>query len=146
MSNYAAKGDKDRIALVKEEMLRGFGIRIAPCRFRQDNRDFFVDHAANTISDALTSVKHISLRVAQTLYGWRDKFYLCFTDFLYDMEMHPTFDAQVVEILIRIGYFREFGSSGKLLRLLRAFREGEFKFSKSHVQATQEKRLGILRR
>ena len=62
------------------------------------------------------------------------------------MEMHPAFDSQVVEILIRLGYFKEFGSSGKLLRLFKEFREGEFKFSKSHIASTQEKRLSILRR
>lgn len=33
-------------------MQRGFGIRIVPCRFRQDNRDFYIDHNRNTISDA----------------------------------------------------------------------------------------------
>lgn len=52
LSGYAAKGDKDRIALAKEEMQRGFGIRVVPCKFRQDNRDFYIDHAGNTISDA----------------------------------------------------------------------------------------------
>ena len=127
-------------------MQRGFGIRIAPCRFRQDNRDYYIDHAGRAISDALTSVKHISCRVADTLYSWRDRFYPCFTDLLYDMEMHPAFDSQVVEILIRLGYFQEFGSSGKLLKLFHEFREGEFKFSKAHVPATQEKRLCILRK
>ena len=113
LSNYAAKGDKDRIALVKEEMLRGFGIRVVPCRFRQDNRDFYIDHDARTISDALTSVKHISKRVADTLYGWREDFFPRFVDLLYEMEMNPAFDSLVVEILIRIGYFDEFGSSVK---------------------------------
>lgn len=44
----------------------------------------------------------------------KDRFYVCFTDLLYDMEMSPAFDSQVIEILIRLGYFREFGSSGKL--------------------------------
>lgn len=127
-------------------MQRGFGIHIAPCRFRQDNRDYYIDHAGKAISDALTSVKHISRRVADTLYSWHDRFYPCFTDLLYDMEMHPAVDSQVVEILIRLGYFQEFGSSGKLLKLFREFREGEFKFSKAHVPATQEKRLSILRK
>ena len=127
-------------------MQRGFGIRIAPCRFRQDNRDYYIDHAGNAISDALTSVKHISRRIADTLYSWRDRFYPCFIDLLYDMEMHPAFDSQVVEILIRLGYFQEFDSSGKLLKLFHEFREGEFKFSKAHVPATQEKRLSILRK
>lgn len=127
-------------------MQRGFGIRIAPCLFRQDNRDYYIDHAGKAISDALTSIKHISRRVADTLYSWRDRFYPCFTDLLYDMEMHPVFDSQVVEILIRLGYFQEFGSSGKLLKLFHEFREGEFKFSKAHIPATQEKRLSILRK
>lgn len=52
LSHYAEKGDKDRIAQAKDEMRKGFGIRIAPCRFRQDNRDFYIDRASNTISDA----------------------------------------------------------------------------------------------
>lgn len=61
------------------------------------------------------------------------------------MELNPAFDSQVVEILIRLGYFQEFGSSGKLLHLYKEFREGEFKFSKSHIPATQQKRLAKLR-
>jgi len=69
LSNYAAKGDKDRIALTKEEMRKGFGIRVVPCWFRQDNRDFYLDRVANTIADALTSVKHIGIRVADALYS-----------------------------------------------------------------------------
>ena len=52
LSGYAAKGDKDRISLAKEEMRKGFGIRVVPCKFRQDNRDFYIDHEARTISDA----------------------------------------------------------------------------------------------
>ena len=52
LANYAKKGDKDRIAAAKEEMLRGFGIRVVPCKFRQDNRDFYIDHSENTVSDA----------------------------------------------------------------------------------------------
>lgn len=97
-------------------MQRGFGVHIAPCRFRQDNRDYYIDHAGKAISDALTSVKHISRRVADTLYSWRDRFYPCFIDLLYDMEMHPAFDSQVVEILIRLGYFQEFGIRYNKLR------------------------------
>ncbi len=44
----------------------------------------------------------------------RDTSYACFTDLLYDMEMHPAFDAQTIEILIRLDYFREFGMIRKL--------------------------------
>jgi len=44
----------------------------------------------------------------------RNTSYTCFTDLLYDMEMHPAFDSQAIEILIRLDYFREFGMIGKL--------------------------------
>lgn len=44
----------------------------------------------------------------------RDTLYVCFIDLLYDMEIHPAFNSQVVEILIRLDYFKEFGMNGKL--------------------------------
>lgn len=145
MSGYADKGDKDRIAQVKAEMKRAFGIRVAPCRFRQDNRDYYIDHEANTISDALTSVKHIGKRVAQALYRMRHNQYVCFTDLLYDMTMNPAFDSRAIDILIRLDYFREFGTPGKLLNVYKQFLEGESRFSKTHVKPTQERRLSVLR-
>lgn len=145
MSNYTEKGDKDRIARAKEEMKKAFGIRIVPCRFRQDNRSYFIDKEAGTISDALASVKHVSMRVANALYAMRGNVYDYFVDLLYDMEMNPAFNSQTIGILIQMGYFREFGSAGKLLRLYDEFRDGTSRFSKNHVKATQEKRLDALR-
>lgn len=59
-------------------------------------------------------MKHISRKAAEALYAMRDGFYACFTDLLYDMELHPALDSQVIEILIRLDYFREFGGNGKL--------------------------------
>ena len=126
-------------------MKRGFGIRVAPCRFRQDNRDYIIDHGENAISDALTSIKHVSARSAQALYEMREELYPTFTDLLADMEFKPALDYQVVGILICLGYFREFGSTGKLLQVHHAFRAGEYRFSKAHIAATQQKRLAALR-
>ena len=126
-------------------MKRAFGIRVAPCRFRQDNRDYYLDHDANTISDALTSIKHIGKRVAQALYRMRNNQYACFTDLLYDMTMNPAFDSRAIDILIRFDYFREFGTPGKLLNVYKQFQEGESRFSKTHVKPTQERRRAILR-
>ena len=145
LSNYAEKKDKERIAKAKEEMFKAFGIRMVPCRFRQDNRTFFVDKVAGTISDTLMSVKGISARVAQELYALRNHPYDTAVDLFYDLEMNPAFDKTNTTTLIQMGYFEEFGSVGKLLRLYQEFREGESRFSKSHVKATQEKRLDALR-
>ena len=145
LANYAAKGDKDRIAKVKVEMKKAFGIQIVPCRFRQDNRDYYIDKNKGQIADALTSVKHISKRVADALYGMRNKEYASFTDVLVDMEISPAFNTTSITILIKMGYFEEFGSVGKLLSLFSEFKDGKNKYSKSHVEKTKEKRLSILR-
>ena len=52
--------------------------------------------------------------MADALYRMKDNLYVCFTDLLYDMEIHPAFDSQVIEILIQLDYFGEFGMRGKL--------------------------------
>lgn len=145
MTNYAEKGDKERIERARIEMRKAFGISMTPCRFRQDNRDFFIDKEKRTISDTLMSVKHISRRVADVLYHMRDNQYDCFIDLLHEMNGKPVFDIRNTEILIRMGYFEEFGSSGKLLAIMKAFNEGPICYKKSYVEKTKLKRLAALR-
>ena len=145
LDNYARKGDKNRIAKCKAEMRKAFGINVVPCKFRQDNRDFFIDKANGSIADALTSVKHISRKVADALYARRNSYYETFIDLLFDLETSPAFNSRTINILISMGYFSEFGSEGKLLKLYDEFKNGAAKFSKTHVAKTQLIRLDKLR-
>ena len=146
LSNYARKGDKDRIDLVKQEMRRGFGISIAPCKFRQDNRTYFVDKEKKTISDALNSIKGIGMKDAEALCKLGDNLYLCFTDLLFDitMKVSGACNTSVIETLIKADYFSEFGSAGKLLKVFFEFTGGKMKIYKSLSLATIEKRLSWL--
>ena len=145
LESYSSKGDKARIAKAKTEMNKAFGITVTMPRFRQDNRGYYVDKANHTISDSLISVKHLSARVADALYKLRNEQYDCFVDLLHELVLTPALNTQSIEILIRMGYFEEFGSTGRLLNIWREFTEGENRFSKSHVKATQERRLDALR-
>lgn len=144
MTNYAEKGDKERIDRARIEMKKAFGISVAPCRFRQDNRDFFIDKERKTISDTLMSVKHVSKRVAEELYRMRNNEYKYFVDLLIDMNARPAFNTRTIEILIRMGYFEEFGSSGKLLAVMNAFNEGAICYKKTYVDKTKAKRVDML--
>ena len=142
---YTAKGDKDRVALIKEEMRKGFNITIAPCHFRQDNRTFSYDVANNTVSDALPSIRNLSSAVAEELWKMHDQAYLSFTDALYDMVNRRPFNATNIEVLIKMDYFREFGHNGKLLEIWRQFRSGEgMQFKKTYVDKTRQQRLAKL--
>lgn len=138
---YSAKGDKDRVSLIKDEMRRGFDIRLVPCRFRQDNRSFSYDKSANTISDALPSIRNLSMAVAEELYRMRDNRYNTFTDLLVDLDSRRPFNATNIEVLIRMDYFAEFGRNGKLLLVWKEFRAN---YKKTYVESTRQKRLSML--
>lgn len=142
---YTAKGDKEKVALIKDEMRRGFDISIAPCRFREDNRTFTYDTEHNTVSDALPSIRNLSAAVAAELASMKDESYLSFTDLLYDMVNRRAFNATNIEVLIKMDYFREFGHNGKLMEIWTQFRSGEgMQFKKTYVDATQRVRLAKL--
>lgn len=59
--------------------------------------------------------------------------------------MNPAFDARSISILIKLNYFREFGTAGKLLKVHDEFRSGDLRFSKSHIEKTRQARLENLR-
>lgn len=145
LDSYSAKGNKDKVALIKSEMKRAFGISIAPARFRQDNRTFFIDKDHHQMSDALTSVKFISRTIANELYRMRNDHYDSFVDLLVELDANRAFNTRTVGILIRMGYFEEFGSTGKLLAIFQKFNEGDIHWSKNYVDATKTKRLPLLK-
>lgn len=145
LDDYSEAGNKDKVALIKSEMKRAFGISIAPARFRQDNRTFFIDKDHHQMSDALTSVKFISRTIANELYRMRDNQYKSFVDLLVELDANRAFNTRTVGILIRMGYFEEFGSTGKLLAIFQKFNEGDIHWSKNYVDATKMKRLALLK-
>lgn len=145
LDSYSNKGDKDKVSLIKAEMKRAFGISIAPAKFRQDNRTFFVDKEHHQMSDALSSVKYISKTIASELYRMRENQYDSFVDLLVELDANRAFNSRSVSILIRMGYFDEFGSKGKLLNIFREFTEGPNRWDKNRVEATQAKRLAALK-
>lgn len=146
LDHYSAKGNKDKVALIKAEMKRAFGITLVPARFRQDNRTFFVDKEHKQMSDALTSVKFISRPVADALYKMKDTQFDSFISLLIALDDDPAFNSRAIEILIRMDYFQEFGHAGKLLNIFHEFREGDMKWGKKYVDKTKAKRLEYLKR
>lgn len=145
LDDYSAAGNKDKVALIKTEMKRAFDISIVPARFRQDNRTFFIDKEHHHMSDALSSVKYISKTVASELYKMRDRQFDSFVDLLVELDGNRAFNSRSVDILIRMGYFEEFGGSGKLLAVFNEFMNGQNRWDKHHVEKTKIARLAALK-
>lgn len=144
LNNYSAKGDTEKVAHIKAEMKKAFGIKVAGCRFREDNRSFSFNVDNKTITDALQSVKTISKRVADALYSMRGDEYATFVDFLVAATARPEFNKTNLEVLIRMDYFAEFGSAGKLLDIYNEFRDGKSCYKSTYVEKTKLKRLADL--
>lgn len=145
LDSYANDGNKDKVAQIKAEMQKAFGIRIVPAKFRQDNRSFFFDKENKLFADALHSVKHISRTVANELYKLKDHCFQSFIDLLCVLDENRAFNSKNIQILIMMGYFDEFGSKGKLLNLYSEFSDGKNRITKQLKDASRTKRLHILR-
>ena len=103
------------------------GIKIKSPKFRHSRSDYFCDVDENTIYKGLGSIKYMSADVAEALYGMRDMKFKNFIDVLFaikQLEVKP--DARQLDILVKIGYFAEFGPAKALLLGVEIFN----KFSK----------------
>ena len=126
-------------------MAKSRGIRMTKPKFRQDNRTFYIDSANHTISDALSSIKGVGLKDAEALWNLKDREYSTFVELLRDMTLYPgALNTAVIEKLIKLDYFREFGPIKKLLRLYDEFYNGPHCFKTTLVPASQQKRMNEL--
>lgn len=102
-------------------------IKIKSPKFRHSRSDYFCDVDENTIYKGLGSIKYMSADVAEALYSMRDMQFKNFIDVLFaiqQLEVRP--DARQLDILVKIGYFAEFGPAKALLLGVEIFN----KFSK----------------
>lgn len=126
-------------------MAKARGIQMTKPKFRQDNRTFCIDPVEHTISDALSSIKGVGLKDAEALWNLKDREYGTFVELLRDMTLYPgALNTAVIEKLIKLDYFREFGAIRRLLWLYDEFCNGAHCFKTTLVPASQQKRMNEL--
>lgn len=92
------------------------GIAIKPPKFRHSRSAYFCDTETNCIYKGLGSIKYMREQVAEALYGMRDMQFRNFIDVLFALQqLKDKPDSRQLDILIKIGYFEEFGSAKALL-------------------------------
>lgn len=118
LQTYSDKGKKDKVAELKQEMGRAFGIQEGDYKFGLDNRKFVADPENHTIYPSLLSIKGLSQGCANDLYALGQKKYDNFYDLWKDMKKKKNLNSGKVNTLIEIGYFDDFGSIGKIKRFI----------------------------
>lgn len=92
------------------------GISIKPPKFRHSRSAYFCDTETNCIYKGLGSIKYMSEQVAEALYSMRDMQFGNFVDVLFALQqLKDKPDSRQLDILIKIGYFEEFGPAKALL-------------------------------
>jgi DNA polymerase III alpha subunit len=105
-------GDMERTANLISEM-NHFGIELKPIKFRHSTANYNMDKETNSIYKGVGAVKFLNADVSEQLYGMNEQKFNSFFDLL---DVFPG-NSRQREILIKLGYFEEFGKSMKLLGL-----------------------------
>ena len=104
--------DLDRTAKLIAEM-PSFGVSLKPIKFRHSRADYNTEKESNSIYKGLASLKYMNTDVSEQLYQMKDQQFNSFVDLL---SVFPG-NSRQREILIKLGFFEEFGGSQKLLRI-----------------------------
>lgn len=133
LQTYSDKGKKDKVAELKQEMSRAFGIMEGEYRFGLDNRKFVADPENHTIYPSLLSIKGLSQGCANDLYSFGKKQYDSFYELWKDLKKKKNLNSGKINTLIEIGYFDDFGSIGKIKRFVEILDRlyGRSQFSKA---------------
>lgn len=109
-----AKNDAD--VLNGTALARSHNVNIIAPIFRYSNNEYTCDSEKRIIYKGLPSIKYISTDATNDLYELRNNKYESFIDLLSDIKQTRC-DARMLDILIRIDFFREFGTINELLKI-----------------------------
>lgn len=115
------QGDFDRTNKLSQE-LEYFKIKLSNPKFKYSFSEYSCDRNTNTIYKGISSIKGLSKTIGDKLYSLKDKSYPTFLDFLLDCKENSIGIADLT-ILIKLDYFSEFGTIGKLLKYIDIYNE-----------------------
>ena len=97
-------------------LIKQLGFKLKTPLFRHSRATYFFDKEKGYIYQGLSSIKYMSADVAEALYDMRDQQFKNFIDVLFAIQkLKAKPDSRQLEILVKIGYFIEFGSAKALL-------------------------------
>ena len=94
------------------------GIKIKMPVFRESKNEFACNAKTNTIYKGVGSIKDIGKNCGDNLYLLKDNYYNNFIELIKDIRDNSLANNKEITILIKIGFFKEFGDIGLLLKQL----------------------------
>lgn len=120
LNHYQGKGDKDKVNSLIKEAMTFFGYTMANYEYGKDNSKFTVDDETKTIHPNLASVKGIGEKAVVDMVEIAKRGVDNFID-VYANIKGTAVNSSVFESLVKIGYFKKFGSVKKLLKIMEIY-------------------------
>jgi DNA polymerase III alpha subunit len=110
------EGDMERTNKLTEE-LNYFGIKLKSVEFGYSSGQYRIDRDTNSIYKGIGAIKYCNSEIGDRLYELSNENFNSFVDFL---NVSPLNSRQLT-ILIKLGFFKRFGGSQKLLRIVEIY-------------------------
>lgn len=120
LNHYQAKGDKNKVNDLIKEAKAFFGYSMASYEYGKDNSKFTIDDGTKTIYPNLSSVKGIGEKAVLDMVAISKQGIDNFVD-IYKSIKGTSINARVFEKLVKIGYFKKFGSVKQLLSIMKIY-------------------------
>ena len=114
LQRYTNKGDKSKVSLIKQEMLRR-GYQLKDAKFGDDNRQFNIDRENNYITQTLTSIKGMPKTTPQALYELGQSGINTRTQLYQALMDDSRINSKAIDILFKLNYFSAFAHPNRLI-------------------------------
>ena len=138
LQHYSDKGNKDKVSLIKQEMLKAFGITEGKYKFGADNRRFVADKENYVIYSSLLGIKGLSQKCADDLYKLAQKNQFDnFYDIYKALKTVKSVNSGKIDVLVKLGYFDDFAKIGKIQNFIEIANDlyERSQFNKSEIKS-----------
>lgn len=116
---WQTKEEKTRECM---EYAKKVGVRVEEPVFGHGQSSYSFDKTTKTVYKGMKSIKFLNEACSEYLYSLRNNHYDSFTDLLYQIANDKVSNARQLDVLIRLDFFRNFGNSNEITKIIQMFR------------------------
>lgn len=118
---YLNNANNDEDTITGSQLANLLNVKIKTPKFRYSKGTYHPDKETNSIYKGISSIKYCNESIGEEMYALRDNKYNTFLDLLIELFNKTSIDSRQLEILIKLGFFSEFGKSKKLLAIVNLY-------------------------
>ena len=117
-TSYLNWAENEEDIINGKQLAQDYNIKINPPKFRYSKAKYHPNKETNSIYKGIGSIKYCNEKIGDELYSLRENTYESFLILLIDINNKTSLNSRQLDILIKLGFFSEFGGSKMLLEIV----------------------------